>query len=188
MQETRRVKMTKKLIKDAYIELLERNPSKRLSITDICNVADINRSTFYMHYEDINQLVTDIEDDLLDCIPYPENITGTLSISEQFVALLERTFEYIHENKKFFSIVFVHFENTNFQKRISQTILDRYKSIAIFNSTLLTKYGFAFCISGVVGLIKEWIIDDFPISSRELAKLSLQFCVKATDFKQTNLS
>ena len=188
MQETRRVRMTKKMIKDAYIELLERNPSKRLSITDICHVADINRSTFYMHYEDVNQLVTEIEDDLLDCIPYPQNITGALSDSEQYVALLEKTFEYIYENKKYFSIVFVHFENTNFQKRIAQTILTRYKSIAISNNTLMTKYGFVFCINGVVGLIKEWIIGDFPMSSREFAKIVLQFCVKATDFKQTNLS
>ena len=90
MFETRRVKMTKRLIKDAYIELLERNPSKRLSITDICKVADINRSTFYMHYEDVNQLVREIEDDLLDCIPYPENIAGGLSDSEQFICLLEK--------------------------------------------------------------------------------------------------
>ena len=36
MQETRRVRMTKKLIKEAYIELLSTNPDKRLSITDIC--------------------------------------------------------------------------------------------------------------------------------------------------------
>ncbi|MDE5990248.1 MAG: TetR/AcrR family transcriptional regulator C-terminal domain-containing protein [Clostridia bacterium] len=188
MQETRRVRMTKKMIKDAYIELLERNPSKRLSITDICNVADINRSTFYMHYEDVNQLVTEIEDDLLDCIPYPQNVSGTLSESEQYINLLEKTFDYIHENKKYFSIVFVHFENTNFQKRIAQTILERYKSIAISNNTLLTKYGFVFCINGVVGLIKEWIVDDFPISSRELAKIILQLCVKATDFRQIKLS
>ncbi|MBD5085864.1 MAG: hypothetical protein HDT32_00570 [Clostridiales bacterium] len=172
--------MTKKMIKDAYIELLERNPSKRLSITDICKVADINRSTFYMHYEDVNQLVTEIEDDLLDCIPYPQNITGALSESEQYIALLEKTFDYIRENKKYFSIVFVNFENTNFQKRIAQTVLGRYQSVPISNNTLMTKYGFVFCTNGVVGLIKEWIIEDFPICSREFAKIVLQFCVKAT--------
>ena len=98
MFETRRVKMTKRLIKDAYIELLERNP-----------VADINRSTFYMHYEDVNQLVREIEDDLLDCIPYPENIVGGLSDSEQFICLLEKTFEYIKDNKKYLNILLVHF-------------------------------------------------------------------------------
>jgi AcrR family transcriptional regulator len=186
MFETRRVKMTKRLIKDAYIELLERNPSKRLSITDICKVADINRSTFYMHYEDVNQLVREIEDDLLDCIPYPENIAGGLSDSEQFICLLEKTFEYIKDNKKYFNIVFVHFENTGFQKRIAQTILERYKSIAFSNDTLITKYGFVFCINGSVGMIKEWISDDFPISSRSLAQTVLQMCVKATSFKRNN--
>lgn len=52
MPDNRRVRMTKKLIKDAYLELLESSPSEKISVTDICKVADVNRSTFYMYYED----------------------------------------------------------------------------------------------------------------------------------------
>lgn len=52
MADNRRVRMTKKLIKDAYLELLESNPSEKISVTDVCKVADVNRSTFYMYYED----------------------------------------------------------------------------------------------------------------------------------------
>ena len=36
MADNRRVRMTKKLIKDAYLELLETNPSEKISVTDIC--------------------------------------------------------------------------------------------------------------------------------------------------------
>ena len=52
MPDNRRVRMTKKLIKDAYLELLESSPSEKISVTDICKAADVNRSTFYMYYED----------------------------------------------------------------------------------------------------------------------------------------
>ena len=52
MSDNRRVRMTKKLMKDAYLELLERSPSEKISVTDICKVADVNRSTFYLYYED----------------------------------------------------------------------------------------------------------------------------------------
>ncbi len=52
MPDIRRVRMTKKLIKDAYLELPESSPSEKISVTDICKVADVNRSTFYMYYED----------------------------------------------------------------------------------------------------------------------------------------
>ena len=36
MADNRRVRMTKKLIKDAYLELLESNPSEKISVTDVC--------------------------------------------------------------------------------------------------------------------------------------------------------
>ena len=65
MADNRRVRMTKKLIKDAYLELLEKRPSERISVTDICKTADVNRSTFYMYYEDTIRLRQDIENDVL---------------------------------------------------------------------------------------------------------------------------
>ena len=69
MADNRRVRMTKKLIKDAYLELLEKHPSERISVTDICKTADVNRSTFYMYYEDTIRLRQDIENDVLAQIP-----------------------------------------------------------------------------------------------------------------------
>ena len=57
MPDNRRVRMTKKLIKDAYLELLESSPSEKISVTDICKVADVNRSTFYMYYQHFYSLI-----------------------------------------------------------------------------------------------------------------------------------
>ena len=188
MQETRRVKMTKKMIKDAYIELLETNPDKRLSITEICQRADINRSTFYMHYEDVNQLVKEIEDELLDQIPYPSISEGALSQNDQYLDLLKDTFEYIKENKKKFVLLLSQLDNSNFKKRIISTILDKYKSLTISDDRLLSRYGYMFCINGVVGLLQVWIKDNFPISSAELAKIAFNMSLQATDFSKTTLN
>lgn len=178
MQETRRVKMTKRLIKEAYIELLDANPDKRLSITDICKYADINRSTFYMHYEDVNHLVKEIEDDVLAQIPYLSTINGAAN-NEDFVNLLEKTFEYIKVNKSVFITLLSKLDNNNFKKRIISAVLEGYKSIPINEDKLLSKYGYLFCINGIIGLLIEWINDDFPISSKELARVALKMSVNA---------
>ena len=136
MQETRRVKMTKKLIKDAYIELLSKNPDKRLSITDICNCADINRSTFYMHYEDVNYLINEIEDDLIEQIP---NVTGLDSIKDdsQYINMLENTFEYVHDNKNVFITLLARLDNNKFKKKVIAAVLDKYK-LSLTHLTLPT--------------------------------------------------
>lgn len=184
MQETRRVRMTKKMIKDAYIELLEVNPGKRLSITEICQRADINRSTFYMHYEDVNQLVKEIEDEILDQIPYPALSEGTLSQKEQYIDLIKDTFEYIKVNKNQFILLLYQLDSNDFKKRLISSILDKYKSLSISDNSLISKYGYMFCINGVVGLLSEWIKDNFPISSAELAQIAFHMSLQATDFSK----
>ena len=181
MQETRRVKMTKRIIKDAYIELLSKNPDKRLSITEICNCADINRSTFYMHYEDVRCLVEEIEDDLIAQIP---NVTGMKAITDVngFINALEKTFDYVRDNKNIFITLMARLDNNGFKKKIIATVLEDYKDLSINDNLILSKYGYLYCINGVIGLLNEWVNDNFPISSHELAELTLKMSMGATSF------
>ena len=53
--------MTKMLLKDALIELMEEIPFRKISIKDICEQADLNRTTFYLHYADQEALEHYIE-------------------------------------------------------------------------------------------------------------------------------
>ncbi len=183
MQETRRVRMTKKLIKEAYIELLSTNPDKRLSITDICNCADINRSTFYMHYEDVQCLIKEIEDDLISQIP---TTAGSESISndKEFINLLEKTFDYVKANNSAFTALLVRLDSNKFKERLTSSVLDKYKNLPINKDSILSKYGYFYCINGVIGLLKEWINDNFPITSRELAELTLRMSMGATNINK----
>ena len=51
-KEDRRVIYTKRVIRDSFLELLAEKPVEKISVTEICNNADINRGTFYAHYSD----------------------------------------------------------------------------------------------------------------------------------------
>ena len=46
-KESRRVQMTKKLLRESVIELMDKKPLNKISIKDICDNADVNRTTFY---------------------------------------------------------------------------------------------------------------------------------------------
>lgn len=61
MAENRRVRMTKRLMKDALLELLEVKPLEKITVTDVCAAADVNRSSFYAHYQDIHALLRELE-------------------------------------------------------------------------------------------------------------------------------
>lgn len=51
MIEDRRVRKTKQAIKNAFIQLLNKKDLEKITIQDITELADINRGTFYLHYE-----------------------------------------------------------------------------------------------------------------------------------------
>lgn len=58
----RRVQFTKNALREAMIELITEKPLTAITVKDICARADINRSTFYLHYKDVDSLLVAVED------------------------------------------------------------------------------------------------------------------------------
>ena len=67
-KEDRRVRYTKKAIKDSFLKLFETKPLEKISVTEICNNADINRGTFYSHYSDPYDLKNSLEEEFLETV------------------------------------------------------------------------------------------------------------------------
>ena len=60
-KESRRVTMTKLLLKTALIELMQEKPFPQITIKELCERADLNRTTFYLHYADQTAVLREIE-------------------------------------------------------------------------------------------------------------------------------
>ncbi|MGN0446055.1 MAG: TetR/AcrR family transcriptional regulator [Acutalibacteraceae bacterium] len=64
----RRVLRTKRMLKDALLELLKDSEIEEITISELCRKADVNRNTFYAHYSVPADLLREIEDDLVSSI------------------------------------------------------------------------------------------------------------------------
>lgn len=53
----RRTKYTLTTIKDSMLKLMEKKEISKITVTELCNLADINRATFYKYYVDIYDLI-----------------------------------------------------------------------------------------------------------------------------------
>jgi len=62
----RRSIYTRKVIMDSYIQLLKKEPKEKIKITELCKLADINRCTFYLHFKDILEVESAIEESLFN--------------------------------------------------------------------------------------------------------------------------
>lgn len=179
MPDNRRVRMTKKMIKEAMLDLLEKQPLEKISVTEICEYADVNRSTFYAYYEDAGQLLQEIENDLLRQLPVSPNSATDYSDS-RFLDTLEAFFDYVRENERLFRILVIERDNGNFNHRLVNAVMETCITPPERKDDLPEQYAYVYCVHGVIGIMKEWISSRFPISARQFAKIALQMCIKAT--------
>ena len=63
MKTDARVRYTRKVIQDAFLDILKEKPISRITVKEVCDKAEINRGTFYKHYQDCYDLLDKIEEE-----------------------------------------------------------------------------------------------------------------------------
>ena len=86
---SRRVLYTRNALRDAFIDLITEQPLSDITVTDICARADINRSTFYLHYRDVDALLVEIENNIIDHIEQEFSRAPHEHVFEELVAFLK---------------------------------------------------------------------------------------------------
>lgn len=166
MAESRRIRMTKTMIRDALIDLLNEQPLEKISITDICERADVNRSTFYAHYDDVSALMRDAEDDALAHVPVTQTMPS-LSAEDAMMKKLIVFLQYIRANDRLFRILILQADRSSFNQRLTQMLLEQYRPL--IRESDRWKFGYAFYMNGVIGLLREWVSSSFSPDEASLA-------------------
>lgn len=187
MEESRRVRMTKKLIADAFLELLDEAPAKKLNIADVCRRADVNRSTFYTYYTDLSALLKDIEDDTIAHIPVVDELPQRDSDNSEFLSKLVDFFTYVRQNERLFRILIVKSDSSSFNRRLVNEIMQKYVRAGDDRDARLVQYGYIYVVSGVIGMLREWITNDFPLNVKSFSRLVLETSIRAYDIADVKL-
>ena len=66
VQEDKRIRRTKKLLRQALTRLMQQKDFQSITVTDVVREADINRGTFYAHYRDVYDLREKIEAEMIE--------------------------------------------------------------------------------------------------------------------------
>ena len=173
----RRVKYTRMVLKESFIDLLEKKDISQITVKEICENADINRATFYAHYNDQYDLLAKIEDEFM------ENIRDYLDELEQNnnkvnpVLLAEKIFEYIKENAKLCKLLLSERGGLNFQKRVMMLVYDTIINELTSNSRITkedAEYVYSFTITGCVGIVQKWLDEDMKKSTRFMAEMVIK--------------
>lgn len=65
MRENQRVAVTKRMLKEGILRLLEEKPLEKIHVNELCKESGINRATFYRHYETPRDVLAELEMDIM---------------------------------------------------------------------------------------------------------------------------
>lgn len=183
-QEDRRIRKTKKLLKESLIELMNEKKVKDITIKDITERADLNRGTFYLHYLDIYDLLSQIEDEIitnLTALLKTFNETQTLSSYE----LLEQLFNYLYENKEIFRVLLYTNSDTQFLNKLQTLIktmgLYTLQNVYKDSPPIVYTYFLSFISSGVIGMVEHWFENGMTLTPSEMASIVDQMITKSAE-------
>ena len=112
----RRVKYTKMVLKQGLLDLMVNNPISKISIKEICELADVNRGTFYKHYNDQYHLLDEIQSEL-DC-EIRATLEKRLTLSSSSVDIIVETVRCIAAQSSLCKIVCSDYGDGEFQKSL----------------------------------------------------------------------
>lgn len=181
---------TAKKMNDALITLLETKEFEYISIKEICHIANVNRSTFYLHYSNMNDLLEETIKSLNlsfnshfgskeneSTIISKDNLEDLLLINdENLIPYLN----FIKENKNIYKVLKNHPQLFNANKTYEQMF--RKLFVPIMNRFGLDekwhKYLMDFYISGLTSIVLDWVYDDCKIPVQEVSDFIKGLIVK----------
>lgn len=159
---------TASLFDEALITLLEQKDIEYLIVKEICDKAGFNRSTFYLHYESIDDLLNEsLEYTVNKLIDYfdenpKEFINNIQSLNKENLIFINKKYlkpylEFVKDNKKIFvsafknpSVMKTYEAYSSLEKYIFNPILEKF-TIPDFKK----KYILQFYVHGIMAIVKE---------------------------------
>ena len=82
----------------------------------------------------------------------------------------------MRQNERLFRILLVRRSSDEFNRRLIDAVMERCSPVS---NAAKGRYTYVFCVSGVVGILRDWISDGFPVPSGDFAALVLKLCTSA---------
>lgn len=171
-KNNQRTRLSKMLFKNALMDLLkEKGSINKVSVRELCDRAELNRSTFYAHYQEPNDLLIEIETELLDATEEhlkkigAENEIGAHKYILSFL-------QYIRQNDKPFRALLIDSPDPEFRSRfMQQSIIQFVENLRIVLPKELEQYIFSYILNGSTGIIIQWIRSDYAADENEIVNL-----------------
>lgn len=185
----RRVIKTRRQLKKGLAALMKEKSVNQITVKELVEEVDINRSTFYLHFKDIQDLLREIEENMEAQIKRAIEEHPIVSGNENAFYFIEDMFRVLDEEREISKALIGPNGDMGFIHRIERIIKENSRGTLekMFPGKKEDlKYFYAFCLSGCLGLVKVWLNEGEEKSPEEMAQMTFNMIANAKDaFGQT---
>lgn len=185
-KQERRYRRTEALLVNGLTTLLQQKSIKEITVRELADLVDINRSTFYLHYTDIYELLEKTEERLIQQIQDAmEKEWNGSADSSRFYRFLERSFRILAENAPLCSALMGPNGDIAFLRTVESMFRNEgLKFMRAFAPNELRdqdlQYAISFALAGCMGLVERWLKNGCPETPTHMAELLLLLLQEGT--------
>lgn len=160
-----RVRRTRKSLRDALMQLLSYKNINDISVTELSALAHINRKTFYTYYSSINDVLSEIEDEVITALTITMRNYDFLDESFNSTDFYTDLNKFITEDMIFYQKLFTSTSHNlifdKIKELLKNTLLTRHSG-AFSNDPIMENLYAEFMISGLLSMFKLWFFQETP--------------------------
>lgn len=178
-KENQRITITKRMLKESLMRLMDTKNIQKISVSELCKEAGINRATFYNHYKIPSDILREMGDELADEL----NILLKKNKEHQHISIQERVefaCEYLQKNRRLSKLLF---ENNTPESEFAVKLIRGQEEWPSVNDTLSLNYGeegkellLTFLVHGAYCMITKWLLGDMRKTPKEMGILVSDIC------------
>ena len=169
-KENRRTRLTKRLLRESLLELLHEKPVDHITVKELCECAELNRSTFYAYYTDVSVLYEEMGNELADAL-----LEHIQTMNDQGEPNTELMLTYIRDNCEMFRLLVYCDHYTDLNQSIIKRIFRGFFDIPLKGDLRCLpeerEYVLQFLFLGGTGIIHRWVLNDCDLPPRQVAQL-----------------
>ena len=167
----RRVLYTKMFLRESLLKLMKEKPVAKITPTELCCYAGLNRNTFYTHYNSPEALLESIEDEFLEQVKH--SIDHPL-VSGSIISSMTGICRAIYDNRDLCAVLFTEYGNKDFLRRIinlaHDITLSEWITLGVNEGNGQIEMLYCFFANGSVSVIQKWILDGMKDTPHEIAR------------------
>lgn len=165
---------THAMLKKCTWDLLQEKELNQITVGEVCKHALVNRSTFYSHFQDIYdviaQIETDLEKELLQTYEETDLSVRSVSIVREYLLIF---LKFAAKYRRFYQLLMKDTENPVAKNLISmlkdQVVTPLMRGLSVPDRT--ASYYFSYVFAGFLSVIRQWLDEKCPETPEELADI-----------------